>query len=101
LVFLRKRRSTYTLGDLNRLIDSTFHPIAKEHPSMLIVDGVCHGLIEWDLPLSAEKFFKNNVPLLAGYLTHDRGVERSTRQLIKGIYQLKKTVNQLRQTMKT
>ena len=86
----------YTLGDLNRLIASMFHPLAKENPGMLILDGVCHGLLEWDLPLSAEKFFKNNVPLLAGCLTHDRGVERSTRDLIKGIYRLKKTVNQMR-----
>jgi len=101
LVFLRKIKKTYTTGDLNRLIDSTFHPLAKERPGMLIVDGVCHGLVEWDLPLSAEKFFKNNVPLLTGYLTHDKSMERSTRQLIKGIYQLKKTVNQLRRTMKT
>jgi len=86
----------YTLGDLNRLIDSMFHPLAKENPGMLILDGVCHGLLEWDLPLSAEKFFKNNVPLLASCLTHDRDVERSTRDLIKGIYRLKKTANQLR-----
>ena len=68
---------------------------------MLILDGFCHGLLEWDLPLSAEKFFKNNVPLLAGYLTRDRVVQRSTRELIKGIYRLKKTVNQLRGTTKT
>jgi len=63
----------YTLGDLNRLIDSMFHPLAKGNPGKLILDGICHGLLEWDLPLSAEKFFKNNVPLLAGYLTHDKG----------------------------
>ena len=98
---MKKRRKTYTIGDLNRLIDSTLHPLAKEHPSMLILDGVCHGLVEWDLPLSAQKFLKNNVPLLADYLTHDKDIERSTRQLIKGIYQLKKTVNQLKRTMKT
>ena len=91
----------YTLEDLNRLIDSMFHPLAKESPGMSILDGVCHGLLEWDLPLSAQKFFKSNVPLLAGYLTHDEGVERSTRQLIKVIYRLKKTANQLRRTMKT
>jgi len=90
-----------TLGDLNRLIDSMFHPLAKENHGMLIPDGVCHSLLEWDLLLSAEKFFRNNVPLLAGYLTHERGVERSTRQLIKGIDQLRKTVNQLRRTTKT
>jgi len=95
---LRKNKSTYTLGDLNRLIDSAIHPLAKEHPGMLIVDGICHGLVEWDLPLSAEKFLKNNIPLLAGNLAHDKGVERYTRQLIKGIYQLKKTVDQLRRT---
>jgi len=90
----------HTLGDLNRLIDSMFHPLAKENPGMLILDDVYHGLLEWNLPLSAEKFFKNNVPLLAGYSTHDRGVERSARELIKGIYRLKKTLNQLRGTTK-
>ena len=83
------------------MIDSTLHPISKENPSLLILDGICHGLVGWDLPLSAEKFFKNNVPFLAGYLAHDRDVKRCTRQLIKGIYQLKQTVNQLRRTMKT
>jgi len=56
----------------------------------LILDGVCHGLVEWDLPLSAQKFLKNNVPLLAGYLTRDKGMERSARQLIEGIYQLRR-----------
>lgn len=87
----------YTVRDLDRLIDFMFHPLAKENSGMLILDGVCHGLLKWDLPVSAEKFFKSNVPLLAGYLTDDRGVERSTRPLTKMMRRLsvKKRVSAL------
>jgi len=61
----RKKASKHpTKGQLNKLIDDLVHPFFKENESLIIVDGVLHGLVEQNPPLSFKKFIKYNLPLM-------------------------------------
>jgi len=42
------RKKAYTKGELNRLIDSLVHPLAKQNSRLLIVGGFLHALVERD-----------------------------------------------------
>lgn len=54
----------YTLGELNELIDSLCHPLAKLDRGFILVDGILHGLVEQNPPVSVRKFVKFSLPLL-------------------------------------
>jgi hypothetical protein len=59
----RKRRpGSYTKGDLNYLIDDLLHPLYKVNEGFVLVDGVLHGLVEQNPPLSVKKFLTYNLP---------------------------------------
>jgi len=58
----RKRRSTYTEGEVNKLIDSFLHPIARQDPYFWVVDTVLHGLVEQDPRVTLDKFIRYNLP---------------------------------------
>jgi hypothetical protein len=62
-----KKRKTrgYSKGELNRLTDSILHPWYRKNQEIRLLDGVVHALIEQDLPMSAEKFLRYNLPELA------------------------------------
>jgi hypothetical protein len=59
--YRRKRKATYTQGELNRLIDGVFHPLCKEDRRFVLLDLFFHGLVERNLSDSVRKFFKYNM----------------------------------------
>jgi hypothetical protein len=56
-----KQKPAYSEGDLNRLIDSIFHPLYRKNEAIRLVDGLLHALVEQDPPVSAKKFLIYNV----------------------------------------
>ena len=60
----RKRKSIYSKSEKNAIIDSLVHPLADEHWSFVIVDGVLHAVNEEDPIQSLFKFLKYNAPEL-------------------------------------
>jgi len=62
----RKRREPqfYTTSELNQLIDSIMHPLAKNNPYIMILDGLLHGIVERNPSASTVKFIKYNLPKL-------------------------------------
>ena len=61
---LRKSKSLYSKSEKNAIIDSLVHPLADEHWSFVIVDGVLHAANEEDPIQSLFKFLKYNAPEL-------------------------------------
>jgi len=63
----RKRKGFFDLtqGDLNKIVDSVFHPLAREEPIFWLADFVGHGLIEQNPILSIKKFIHYDVPKIA------------------------------------
>ena len=60
----RKRNGLYTKSEKNAIIDSLVHPLANEHWSFVIADGVLHALNEQDPVESLFKFLRYNAPEL-------------------------------------
>lgn len=58
----RKRRSPYTDGEVNKLIDSFLHPIARRDPYFWVADTLLHGLVEQDPGVTLDKFIRYNLP---------------------------------------
>lgn len=74
----KKRRLTlYTVGELNKIIDSCFHPFFDEKKSFVILDGVVHALLEKDVPKSMGKFVVYNLPQLLKRSGRKRVVRRA------------------------
>jgi hypothetical protein len=42
----KRKRSPYTVGEINRLIDVLIHPLAEKDTSFILLDGVLHALNE-------------------------------------------------------
>jgi len=62
---LKRKRSNgriYSVGQLNALIDSALHPLARRDGRFYVVDGILHGLVERNPPASIRKFIKYNLP---------------------------------------
>jgi hypothetical protein len=68
---LRKRK-TYSDGELNRLIDAVLHPISKQHPEILILDGLLHGIVERNPAESIQKFIYYNNPKLLAHMIRNK-----------------------------
>ena len=58
----RKKKSPYTKGELNRLIDSLVHPFCERDTQFFLLDGFLHALVERDPPSTVRKFVKYNLP---------------------------------------
>jgi len=52
----------FTDGELNKLIDSIMHPIARDNPWFLALDTVLHGMVEEDPSTTTRKFLRYNAP---------------------------------------
>lgn len=61
----------YTIGELNKLVDSVMHPLAKSNPSIMILDGIVHAILEQNPSESTVKFIKYNLPKLLEQLTRN------------------------------
>jgi len=70
-----KRSGPYSEGEINKLIDSLCHPLSKSNPSIILLDGILHGLVERDPPLSVRKFLKHNIPMLVEGIGRTHGGE--------------------------
>lgn len=103
---LTKKRTTkalYTTGEINQMIDSLLHPLAKKDPRILIADGFIHALVENDPHSSLGKFLMYNMPTLLSHVMNDgkhsrneirlaiREVMKLTRRLGRKAKKLKKT----------
>jgi len=58
----RKKRNTYSKGEINRLIDSLLHPLFDFNPTFNILDTIFHGFVEQNPSETALKFLKYNLP---------------------------------------
>jgi hypothetical protein len=58
----RKRRPHYTEGEVNRLIDSFLHPIARQDPYFWVADTLLHAIVEQDPEVTVKKFVRYNLP---------------------------------------
>ena len=76
----RKNRGSLTKGQLNKLIDTFVHPLFKKNQSFIYVDGVLHGLVEQNPPLSMKKFVKYNLPELMKGKGSQQGMRRGKKR---------------------
>jgi hypothetical protein len=100
---MRPRKAIYTKGEINKLIDGVCHPLSKSNPTMLILDGFLHGLVEMNPPQSARKFLKHNLPMLieqTGRTCQGEGYE-SAKELAKAIQSSIKLAENLRKRAST
>jgi len=68
-----QERTVYSKGEANRLIDSLLHPLFDINPAFRIVDSILHGIVEQNLPETAFKFLRYNLPWIIGELTERKG----------------------------
>jgi len=59
-----KKRSIYSKGELNRIVDDLVHPFFKKGKEFILVDGILHGVIEQNPSLSVKKFMTYSFPEL-------------------------------------
>jgi len=52
----RKPAAPYTKAELNRLIESLYHPLFDVDKGFVILDVFLHALVEQDPPLSLRNF---------------------------------------------
>ena len=55
-------------GKMHKLIDDCVHPHFKNHPSLILVDGLLHAIVEQNPRESVRKFTKYSLPELLKYL---------------------------------
>jgi hypothetical protein len=55
-------RQLYTPGELNRLVDAILHPLARHNPSLMLLDGLIHSVIEKNPKQSVVKFVQYDLP---------------------------------------
>lgn len=74
----RKKRhlELYTVGQLNEIVDSFVHPFFDKGNSFVILDGIVHALLEHDIPASARKFVRYNLPKMLKRAGKKRTVRR-------------------------
>lgn len=60
----RSRKTVYTKGELNKMVDSALHPLFEHSPIFVAVDEAAHALIEQDLRESLLKFLRYSLPVL-------------------------------------
>jgi hypothetical protein len=68
----KKSGKPYTQGQLNLLIDAVVHPFYKQNEGLRVLDGLLHGLVERNPPVSVRKFVKYNLPEIIKKITKNR-----------------------------
>jgi hypothetical protein len=59
---VKKDRRQYSKGELNRVIDSVFHPLFDRSSTFMVIDTVLHGLVEQNPTVTVRKFTRYNLP---------------------------------------
>ena len=54
----------YTRGELNKLVDAFLHPLVKQDPCFILLDGIFHAIIEENPSESIVKFLRYDAPLM-------------------------------------
>jgi hypothetical protein len=75
----RRRKSIskpYTSGELNKIIDSLCHPLSKTNKGFILVDGLLHGIIEQNPPVTIKKFIRYNLPTIIKQLQKEAEKQR-------------------------
>lgn len=67
----KTRSKLYSKGNINQVIDDLLHPLFKKNANLVFLDGFFHSLNERNLPLSARKFIRYNLPELLKQLSTD------------------------------
>lgn len=70
----RRAHKPYTKGELNKLIDNLCHPLFETNEGFILVDGLLHGLVEQNPPITIRKFIKYNLPKLI------KQIEKKTKE---------------------
>jgi hypothetical protein len=72
-----QRKTFYSNGELNAIIDAFMHPLAKRDPRFALLDGILHGLVERNPSESVRKFVKyDSSRLLEQIIRHHNGRKR-------------------------
>jgi hypothetical protein len=66
-----RRRSIYTRGEVNKLLDSVFHPLERQHWAFQILDELGHLVVEGDPQESIVKFVRYSLPQILRKLMSD------------------------------
>jgi hypothetical protein len=64
--------STYTTGNLNRIVDNLFHPFFKTNIACILIDGILHGVVERNPKKTIKKFARYNLPKIIKYILDER-----------------------------
>ena len=68
----RRKGMPFTAGELNKLIDSIMHPIARDNPWFWALDGVLHGMVEQDPPTTTRKSLRYNAPKIIRHVLRNQ-----------------------------
>ena len=60
----KKEARPYTEGELNKLIDSLYHPLFTTDQGYILVDSILHALVEQNPSTTTKKFIRYNLPKL-------------------------------------
>jgi hypothetical protein len=55
----RKKGAFYSDGELNKVVDSLMHPIARDDPWFWVADTLLHAMVEQHPNLTVRKFGKH------------------------------------------
>jgi len=75
----RRRRLTYTDGELNKLVDSAVHPKAHRDLSYWLLDTLLHAAIEQDPKVTTEKFIQYSLPKIIKQMTKAKRTRKQTK----------------------
>ena len=58
----KKNKTQYSKGELNRIIDSTLHPLFGRSSAFIVLDTAAYGLVEQNPPETIKKFIRCSLP---------------------------------------
>ena len=75
----RKKGTVYSDGELNKLVDSVMHPIARDDPWFWVADTLLHAMVEQDPNLTVRKFLRYSAPKIVRQVLSNRNKSRRAR----------------------
>jgi hypothetical protein len=66
-----RRKKLYTKGELNRMIDTALHPLARKSLIFMLIDELAHIVVEQDFRESAVKFVRYTLPQIVEKLLEE------------------------------
>jgi len=75
----KKAVKPYTKGELNKVIDSLFHPLFEANKGFMLVDELLHAMVEQNPPTTVKKFIKYNLPKILEQISKKSEKETTKR----------------------